>query len=241
MRLEIGRRMAWTGLVDEPVRTTPTPVKVGDEIGVKATGEEFTDGPRRRPYLTGLVRIARQVSARRLRLLLAPEIGASAGLNKDTAARALAALAGAGIVARERAEVAGARRRSGYRLRLPAGIGMCPTDPDGTLPSSDPDTGTFPSGSDAGMGPGNPDGGTRPMSPGSWFVRVRLSQECVRVPRTTGRVASTGTATLGPVTTVTPTRPEMCQRIPTCRRLVPVRPASVMLATAPAAMDPRAR
>lgn len=103
----------------------------------------------------------------------AREIGASAGLNKDTAARALAALAGAGIVARERAKVAGARRRSGYRLHLPAGIGMCPADPDSApLPGyphagtcrSDPADGTGPGGPDCRTGSTDPDAGMCPMS-----------------------------------------------------------------------------
>ena len=92
----------------------------------------------------------------------AREIGASAGLNKDTAARALAALAGAGIVTRERAEVAGARRRSGYRLHLPAGIGMCPADPDSAGHPTDPDAEGCPSGSDAGERPSNRDAGMCP-------------------------------------------------------------------------------
>jgi hypothetical protein len=79
----------------------------------------------------------------------AREVGASAGLNKDTAARALAALAAAGIVTRERAEV-GIRRRSGYRLHLPAGIGMCPAQPD------------------AVMRPRESDARRRPMAPDRW-------------------------------------------------------------------------
>lgn len=71
MLREIVRRMAGTGFVEEPVKTVPTPVKVGGEVRVKVADEKFTDSPRRRPCLTGLVGIARQVSARR-RLLLAP-------------------------------------------------------------------------------------------------------------------------------------------------------------------------
>ncbi|HZT65392.1 MAG TPA: hypothetical protein VFA11_06350 [Acidimicrobiales bacterium] len=54
------------------------------------------------------------------------EIAASAGVNKDTAARALAALTAAGLVVRERAHGPGGRR-SVYRLGLPAGLELCPT------------------------------------------------------------------------------------------------------------------
>ncbi|HZT67243.1 MAG TPA: winged helix-turn-helix domain-containing protein [Acidimicrobiales bacterium] len=77
------------------------------------------------------------------------EIASSAGVNKDTAARALAVLAGAGLVERERAHDSG--RRSVYRLHLPAGLELCPTVPDATGPDERP--ADMPGGSDGGVRP----------------------------------------------------------------------------------------
>lgn len=60
------------------------------------------------------------------------EIGASMGVTKDTAARAVAALASAGLVRRERLDDADSTRRSAYRLHLPCGVTLCPLKPDGS-------------------------------------------------------------------------------------------------------------
>lgn len=50
------------------------------------------------------------------------DLAAAMGVTKDTAARAISALASAGLVTRTRVETDNKRRRSGYRLRLPDGI-----------------------------------------------------------------------------------------------------------------------
>lgn len=50
------------------------------------------------------------------------DLAAAMGVTKDTAARAISALASAGLVTRTRVETDNKHRRSGYRLRLPDGI-----------------------------------------------------------------------------------------------------------------------
>lgn len=60
------------------------------------------------------------------------DVAAGLGVTKDTAARAVAALTAAGLVTFTRVETLDGRRRSGYRLHLPAGIEArpCPGDAD---------------------------------------------------------------------------------------------------------------
>ena len=63
------------------------------------------------------------------------EIAGRLGITKDTAARAMSALAGVGIVVRDRVEVADGRARSGYRLVPPNGmlLARCPCAEDAGL------------------------------------------------------------------------------------------------------------
>jgi hypothetical protein len=64
------------------------------------------------------------------------EVAAGLGVTKDTAARAVAALAAAGLVTQTRVDTPDGKRRSGYRLHLPEGIDAqsCPKDPDSPSP-----------------------------------------------------------------------------------------------------------
>jgi hypothetical protein len=50
------------------------------------------------------------------------DLAAGLGVTKDTAARAVAVLAAAGLVARSRTQTHDGRHRSGYQLHLPAGL-----------------------------------------------------------------------------------------------------------------------
>ena len=56
-------------------------------------------------------------------------VAATIGVNKDTAARAMAVLGAAGLVTLTPVQGPNGRRRSGYRLNLPEGITLqgCPT------------------------------------------------------------------------------------------------------------------
>lgn len=64
------------------------------------------------------------------------DVAAGLGVTKDTAARAVAALAAAGLVAFAQVETVEAQRRTGYRLNLPEGIRLqqCPGDQDTPSP-----------------------------------------------------------------------------------------------------------
>ncbi len=64
------------------------------------------------------------------------DIAARVGITKDTAARAVAALGGAGLVVLGRVQAPDGRWRSGYRLDLPDGIELrtCTTRPDTAPP-----------------------------------------------------------------------------------------------------------
>lgn len=113
------------------------------------------------------------------------DIATTLGMNKDTAARAVATLSAAGLVTRERLAGANGTRRSGYRLHLPAGTELCPADrpvsPDSAEVAArpieadadpcpthgddhgrpaEPDVQRGPNGSDAEMSPSTPDGET---------------------------------------------------------------------------------
>jgi hypothetical protein len=59
-------------------------------------------------------------------------VAAAIGVNKDTAARAVAVLGTAGLVTLTPVQGPNGRRRSGYRLNLPEGIKLqgCPTNSD---------------------------------------------------------------------------------------------------------------
>jgi hypothetical protein len=59
------------------------------------------------------------------------DIGASMGVTKDTAARAVAALVAAGLVRRDRLAMPDGTRRAAYRLFLPPGVRLCPVNQDG--------------------------------------------------------------------------------------------------------------
>lgn len=65
------------------------------------------------------------------------DVAAGLGVTKDTAARAVASLAAAGLVAFAQVETVEGQRRSGYRLTLPEGIRLrhCPVDQDTPSPS----------------------------------------------------------------------------------------------------------
>jgi len=69
------------------------------------------------------------------------DVAAGLGVTKDTAARAVATLVEAGLVTLTRVETPDGRRRSGYRLQLPAGIlfRRCPDWRDTAAPQGDPD------------------------------------------------------------------------------------------------------
>jgi hypothetical protein len=69
------------------------------------------------------------------------DVAAGLGVTKDTAARAVAALTTAGLVTRTPVETDTGRRRSGYRLRLPAGIEPrpCPGEADTATQQENPD------------------------------------------------------------------------------------------------------
>jgi len=64
------------------------------------------------------------------------DVAAGLGVTKDTAARAVAALGAAGLVAFAQVETVEGQRRSGYRLNLPEGIRLrqCPVDQDTPSP-----------------------------------------------------------------------------------------------------------
>ena len=59
-------------------------------------------------------------------------VASAIGINKDTAARAMAKLGAAGVVTLTGVQGSNGRRRSGYRLHLPDGITVqaCPTNSD---------------------------------------------------------------------------------------------------------------
>ncbi len=63
------------------------------------------------------------------------------GIAKNTAARILASLVTAGLVTRERLEDPDPARRSGYRLRPPAGVRLCFVDEDDERCTNKGDTG----------------------------------------------------------------------------------------------------
>jgi hypothetical protein len=69
------------------------------------------------------------------------DIATATGVTKDTAARAVAALATAGLVTRSLVETHDRRRRPGYRLHLPAGIEARPRpgNEDTPLQRGEPD------------------------------------------------------------------------------------------------------
>jgi hypothetical protein len=81
------------------------------------------------------------------------DVATGIGVTKDTASRAVAALATAGLVTRSRVETHDRGRRPGYRLHLPAGIEArpCPGNADTQLQRGDPDR--CPSHQDKGMCP----------------------------------------------------------------------------------------
>jgi hypothetical protein len=85
------------------------------------------------------------------------DVATAIGVTKDTAARAVAALATAGLVTRSRVETHERRRRPGYRLHLPAGIEARPRpgNADTQLQRVDPDR--RPSNQDKGMCPADLD------------------------------------------------------------------------------------
>jgi hypothetical protein len=85
------------------------------------------------------------------------DVGAGLGVTKDTAARAVAALITAGLVTRTRVETETGRRRSGYRLRLPAGIEPRPCPGDADTPSRRGDLDHCPNNRDIRRRPTDPD------------------------------------------------------------------------------------
>ena len=64
------------------------------------------------------------------------DVAAGLGVTKDTAARAVASLGAAGLVAFAQVETVEGQRRSGYRLNLPEGIRLqpCPVNQDTPSP-----------------------------------------------------------------------------------------------------------
>jgi len=84
---------------------------------------------------------------------------AAAGLaiTKDTAARALTTLAGAGLITRTRTETQDGRHRSGYLLHPPDGLALriCPVDQDSRFQPASQDR--CPKNADKSVCPANPD------------------------------------------------------------------------------------
>ena len=70
------------------------------------------------------------------------DVAAGLGVTKDTAARAVAALGAAGLVAFAQVETVEGQRQSGYRLTLPEGIRLqqCPGDQDTPSPPTRSDS-----------------------------------------------------------------------------------------------------
>ncbi|MHB1446754.1 MAG: hypothetical protein ACYCZV_14020 [Acidimicrobiales bacterium] len=101
-------------------------------------------------------------------------LAAGLGVNKDTAARALAGLISTGVVTRERALVPGVAPRPGYRLELPVGVGLwCPKDQDsGDCPSVG-DRLRRPKSWDGPVRPSDGDSGGRPTGPDNPGVAAR--------------------------------------------------------------------
>jgi hypothetical protein len=70
------------------------------------------------------------------------DVATGLGVTKDTAARAVAALGAAGLVAFAQVETTEGQRRTGYRLTLPEGIRLkqCPVDQDTPSPPTRSDS-----------------------------------------------------------------------------------------------------
>jgi len=109
------------------------------------------------------------------------------GVNKDTAARALAGLISVGVLTRERVLVPGQTPRSGYRLELPVGVGLwCPKDQDSGDCPSVADRLRRPKSSDKRVRPSDGDNGGCPTAPDSAGVVGRapfVSQAATERPK----------------------------------------------------------
>ena len=111
------------------------------------------------------------------------DLAAGLGMNKDTAARAVTALIAAGLVARERLGDTGGGRRSGYRLRLPAGTELCPAPPDGVMCPPSPDTAACPTETDTDSCPGQKDSDEFPAEPDmQWGPNTSDAELCPGAP-----------------------------------------------------------
>ena len=104
------------------------------------------------------------------------------GVTKDTAARAAAALIDAGLLVRERVTTRGSSR-AGYRLRLPVGVEICPTDPDTGKCTYDQDAALRPEDQDSGVCLTNSDSRRRPNTSD---MEGRLDKQDRNAPSRTG-------------------------------------------------------
>ncbi|HVA43777.1 MAG TPA: hypothetical protein VNF50_09850 [Acidimicrobiales bacterium] len=107
-------------------------------------------------------------------------LAAGVGITKDTAARAMAALASAGIVQRVRVLDQADRSRSGYRLNLPDGLRIlsCPTDQDSAACPGHRDRQSCPQGQDNLVCPAKDDGVCPQIQDNRVCPRIQDDQVC---------------------------------------------------------------